>query len=608
MICAFFFLYIFLSNTYLQTLENGMLVDIFHFFRVPSYIDGHLFIGNSYSHIQFSSPTDTQTLFLIFFPSLAVCTSATLESRIRILIFGGLCFIGFVLSQFLIISGMLALGITSSTAFMQVSIISTGIVGSLIIEASLFTTMRLPKSTKVRVQIKRSYIDQYAILFLLLMGSFLLVYFMTTILNLKNDSAVTAYLALNLSTIFFFRYYVAYFFYETKTPTWVKVIKFQQIADRNNNMPLSFLLPAYNEEKHIRRCIESIDKAAAKYPGRTEIIVINDGSTDDTRSIASSAIFNLKHASGKVFNIPNSGKGFALQYGLKRITGDVVFRIDSDSAIAENSIARVMNHFRDPWVGSVSGLILPLEEKSWLQKIWILHYALITFYKRGWELTDSFLVQPGAFSVFRKDALVKVGGWADDILGEDSDIVVRLARAGYRNEYEQFAIAQSDIPDNLKDLREQRLRWSMSFYQARAANLDTIKEFNGPLSVMFTMSILEHGLQYASALFVPFLLAQIVTGHNSINSLTALLGISVGLLTIELVTYGLQSLVNIYFLFKFNKSHIIKYIPMMRLYYFIYGMFIEPEAMEILLSVSSRWKLHSEKITKSLRKKVKEGI
>jgi cellulose synthase/poly-beta-1,6-N-acetylglucosamine synthase-like glycosyltransferase len=493
-------------------------------------------------------------------------------------------------------------------AFLQMSIIFTGIVGSLMIEASLFSTMRLPKRTKVRVVIKRSYLDQYAILFVLLVGAFLLVYFVTTILNLKNDSAVTAYLALNLSTILFFRYYVAYFIYETKTPMWAKAIRFQHPTQYNNNMSLSFLLPAYNEEKHISRCIESIDKAAAKYPGKTEIIVINDGSTDNTRSIASEAVLNLKSASGIVFNIPNSGKGFALQYGLKRITGDVVFRIDTDSAITEYAIARVMNHFKDSLVGSVSGLILPLEEKSWIQKIWNIHYALITFYKRGWELTDSFLVQPGAFSVFRKDALLKVGGWADDILGEDSDIVVRLARAGYKNEYEQYAIALSDIPDNLKDLREQRLRWSMAFYQARATNLDAIKEFNGPLSVMFMLSILEHGLQYASALFTPFLIAEVIVGHNSINSLIAILGISVGLLTIELVTFGLQSLVNVYFLFKFKKPYIVKYIPMMRLYYLIYGMFIEPESMEILLSVSSKWKRHNEKLTGALRKRAKEEI
>lgn len=604
-----FFACVLLSNSSIQTVENQILSDMLNFLHIPVYVNSDLVVGNMYAPVHFSSPIQTQILFLIFFISLAVCTRSTFTIRAKMLYFGALCFGAFILTQFSIIAGMLALGFTSNMAFLQASTVFTGIVGSLFIEMSLFSAIKLPERTQVPKMVTRNYIDEYAILAILLVGASLLVYFIINILNLQSNSPLTAYLALNLSTILYLRYYLAYFIYEVKTPAWVR----SHISQSNLqpfDVPISFLLPAYNEEKHIQRCIESIDKASSKYIGSTEIIVINDGSTDGTKKISSEAVLGLKNASGKVYNIPNSGKGFALQYGLERIKGDVVFRIDTDSFIDENAISRVMNHFKDPLVGSVSGLIMPLEEKSWIQKIWVLHYALLTFYKRGWELIDSVLVQPGAFSVFRTSSLKKVGGWADDILGEDSDIAVKLARCGYRNEYEQHAVVFSDIPSNLRDLREQRLRWSMSFYHARSAHLDTIKDFNGPISIMYSLNIVEHGLGYANALFVPFLLATFLTGYNnSLLALASLVGISTGLLAIEFVTYGLQSLVYAYFLVKFKKIYIIKYIPMMRLYSLIYSVFIETEGIEILLSVTSKWKQkHTKELTASLRKKIKEGV
>lgn len=604
-----FFSYVLLSNSVIRTAENQILSAMLVFFHIPAYVNANLIVvGNIYAPVHFDSPVETQVLFLIFFISLAVCTRSAFHVRTKILFYGMLCFGAFVLTQFSIIVCMLALGFTSNMAFLQASTVSTGVVGSLFIEISLFSAIKLPERRHVPKMIKRSYADEYVILAIMLVGASLLVYFIINTLNLQSNSPLTAYLALNLSTILYLRYYLAYFIYEIKTPKWAKLRTLQ--GNRPRMLPISFLLPAYNEEKYIRRCIESIDKAAGKYLGSTEIVVVNDGSTDDTKKISSEAILGLRNASGRVYSIPNSGKGFALQYGLERITGDIVFRIDSDSFIDENAISRVMDHFKDPMVGSVSGMIMPLEEKSWIQKIWVLHYALLTFYKRGWELIDSVLVQPGAFSVFRKNALVEVGGWADDMLGEDSDITVKLARCGYRNEYEQHAIAFSDIPSNLRDLREQRLRWSMSFYHARSAHLDTIKDFNGPISLMYSMNIVEHGLGYANSLFVPFLVSAFLTGYeNSILALGSLVGISAGLLAIESVTYGLQSLVYVYFLAKFKKLYIIKYIPMMRLYGLIYSIFIETEGIEILLSVTSKWKTkHTKELTDSLRQKIKEGV
>lgn len=610
MLCSIFFSYVLLSNSFIETLEEQILFGLLQFFRVSSfYLDGNLFVGSFYSSSQYFPPVHTQVLFLIFFPSLALATRSTFEIRMRILLFGGLCFIAFITIQFLIILTMLALGVTSDVGLVQASIIFTGVTAALVIEALLFTTITLPKQTKVQVAIKRSYIDEYVYLALLLLISSLLIYFIFTILQIKTDSPIASYVALNVSTILSFKYYLSYFLWEARAPIWAKWIRTQQKIQYSNNMAVSFLLPAYNEEKHIKKCVESIDRAAANYSGNTEIIIVNDGSTDNTGKISEEAIHNIKHCTGKVFHLPNSGKGIALQYGLERLTGDIVFRIDSDSIVDEYAITPILNHFKDPQVGSVSGMIFPMEEKSLWQKAMILLGCLFVFYRRGQELIDSILVQPGAFSVFRKEALIKVGGWARDQFGEDGELTIRLGRYGYKNEFEQHAIILSEAPRNLKELREQRIRWGIAYYHSRARNLQIIKEFNGPRSIMYILNLLSHGGGFAQALFWPFLIAAVLTDERySIYNFVTLLGIPLQLIVIELVVFGLQYILYIYFLFRFKKLYCIKYIPLMRLYVLVLTVFFKPEAMEILLFWSSKWKQHTKESNDALKKIIKKPI
>ena len=610
MVCAVFFSYVLLTNPFFEVVQEQILLGLLQFFQIQSfYLDGSLFIGSFYTPVEFVPSTYTQILFLIFFPSLAVATRANLDIRIRILLFGGLCFAVFIVTQFLIIVTMVGLGNASSVAFMHASIIFTGMAGSLIIEASLLFSITLPKTTKIQVLMKRSYVDEYVYLAALVIFASVLIYVILSILQIKIDSPIAAYVALNISTILGFKYFLSYFIWEIRVPMWSGWIRSTRPNTHGNKLPVTFLLPAYNEAKNVRKCIESIDKAASRYLGRTEIIVVNDGSTDNTGNIATEAILNLKHADGKVFNIPNAGKGAALHYGLQRLSGDIIFRIDTDSVVDEYAIAPIIRHFEDPRVGSVSGMIFPLEENSLWQKAMLLLGCLFIFYRRGQELIDSILVQPGTFSIFRKDALVKAGGWATDQFGEDGELTIRLGRLGYRNEFEQSSFVKSEAPKNLKELREQRIRWGIAYYHSRGRNLQIIKEFNGPRSIMYILNLMGHGGAFAQGLFWPFLIAALMVGGKySIYNFTTLFGIPLQLLTVELLVFGLQYLLYIYFLFKFKKLYAVKYIPFMRLYYLILSVFFKPEAMEILLVWSSKWKQHTKESNDALRKTIQKGI
>ena len=238
--------------------------------------------------------------------------------------------------------------------------------------------------------------------------SFLIVYTLNLLLRVEVNSPISAYLTLhvNISTAILLSYFLVYLIYAVKMPNWLKIANSSNIRINNNNLA-SFLIPAYNEEKTIKRCIESIDRGASRYIGKTEIIVVNDGSTDRTSKIIEDGIKQLKYSEGKLFNIPNSGKGFALAYGLERTSGDIIFRIDGDSTIDEYGISPIMNHFLYPQVGIVGGMILPLEQNTIIQKTMGLLFINFMFvFKRAQELVDSILVQAGAFSVFRKEALV----------------------------------------------------------------------------------------------------------------------------------------------------------------------------------------------------------
>jgi cellulose synthase/poly-beta-1,6-N-acetylglucosamine synthase-like glycosyltransferase len=601
-----------------QNLENQILLRMLHFIDISSYhANGNLYVGTARPPPIINPPVYWQLLFLVFFPTVAVTARINFRMRIRILIFGILCFFVFIISQFLVILFAYELGITQSLQHVvaQALLFITSISAGSIIALTLFSTLTLPNRTKIKPIIKRNYIKEYIFLISTFTGSFIIVYALNLILKIEANSPITAYLTLqvNISTTILLSYFFAYFIYAAKTPTWLKISNSSTMhfSNTNNNSLASFLVPAYNEEKTIKRCIESIDKAASRYDGKTEIIVVNDGSTDRTGEIIEDVIKHLKHSDGRLFNIPNSGKGFALAYGLEKTSGDIVFRMDADSIIDEFAISPIMNHFLDPDVGIVGGMILPLEEKTILQKtVGLLFINFMYIFKRAQELVDSILVQAGAFSVFRKEALLQVGGWNYDQFGEDGEITNRIARFGYKCELELRATAYSEVPPGIVDLTYQRSRWAVAFYHSRQRNLEVIKELKKPRSIIFLFNILTFGMSFAHSLIWPFLLASVITGFegSSLNHLPLYVGIPYKLAVIQSITFGIQIIMFVYFLRKANRVSNIIYFPLSRFLSILFSIYIRPQVMEVLLAWSSKWKEYSVEAFEDLRKEVKRSV
>jgi len=212
-------------------------------------------------------------------------------------------------------------------------------------------------------------------------------------------------------------------------------------------MRLSFVVPAYNEEAYLPACLESILAQTAELPpgadGKpvTEIIVVNNASTDRTREVA------LSYSGVTVVDEPRKGLTFARQAGFAASTGDLIANVDSDSRLTPGWVSSVLAAFdRKP---AMQDAKTPADSKRRLAAISgpVLYYDLTArqrffvhaFYLTGWAiyamnryiLRVGSMVQGGNF-VTARWALEEIGGFntAISFYGEDTDIARRLNAVG----------------------------------------------------------------------------------------------------------------------------------------------------------------------------------
>jgi cellulose synthase/poly-beta-1,6-N-acetylglucosamine synthase-like glycosyltransferase len=613
-VCAFVIAY--LSLRYLEHLisvEEQMLQGIFHFFNITfTFVDGVPYAEILGSHIAANVPIYPQLIFLIFFPTIAITSRINFKKRMQFLSFGLMCFCAFVILEFLTV--LIPVQMTSPIRHL-ISILLTLVVGGLIIELSIWSTISIPQPTKIKRILKRNYTKEYLLLLSVLVGSTLFTIYVIIFLRIALDSPLMIYALLTISSIASLSYLLANLFYEIN-----RQIRRQSKAKANNhpkrqhNLMISFLIPAYNEEQIIGKCIESIDRAAAKYGGRTEIVIVNDGSTDNTEKIVLDSLNKLTYAHGKIFTIANSGKGLALDYGLRRVSGEIVFRMDADSLIDKDAISPLVEHFEDPLVGSVSGFIFPLEATSILGKAQNVLYASYLYVKRAQELFDSIIVQPGPSTAFRKEALLKIGGWTHNQFGEDGEISSRMARFGYRSEFEQHSIVYSDLPQTLGGFIAQRSRWSVAYYHSRGRNLEQVKEMESPRALVFLHNLETHGAGFGLNFAWVLLAAAIVAGNTNffLADLTvpqSFLGtLFIKLTAIHIVITAAQVLLYAYALKKLNRLGDIKYYLVMRFLNLLISMWVKILATEAVLSWSSKWSKYNDEAFRDLRKYMHRNI
>lgn len=235
----------------------------------------------------------------------------------------------------------------------------------------------------------------------------------------------------------------------------------QKLASPNYFPPISILIPAYNEEKVLRRAIETTLEAT--YPADKEIIVINDGSTDMTFTIAQ----EYTGKGVKVIHRPNGGKAVAINHGLRFARGEIIVIVDADSLVGKNTLIELVQPLRDPDIAAVAGNIKVLNRMNWLTRCQALEYiASINVYRRALDVFGSVTVVPGALGAYRREVLEGSGLYDPDTLVEDFDVTMKTLKTGKVVQASTAAIAYTEAPQTLGQLARQRLRWYRGNFQA----------------------------------------------------------------------------------------------------------------------------------------------
>ncbi|SEK69748.1 bifunctional polysaccharide deacetylase/glycosyltransferase family 2 protein [Streptacidiphilus jiangxiensis] len=223
--------------------------------------------------------------------------------------------------------------------------------------------------------------------------------------------------------------------------------------------PATVIVPAYNESAGIEAAVRSL--VAQDHP--VEILVVDDGSSDGTADIAES----LGLPGVRVIRKENGGKPSALNTGIANSSFDLLVMVDGDTVFEPDAVRKLIQPFADPEVGAVSGNAKVVNRGGLLGRWQHIEYVVgFNLDRRLFDLAECMPTVPGAVGGFRKEALMRVGGLAEDTLAEDTDLTMALCRDGWRVVYEEGAVAWTEAPASLGALWKQRYRWCYGTMQA----------------------------------------------------------------------------------------------------------------------------------------------
>jgi poly-beta-1,6 N-acetyl-D-glucosamine synthase len=228
--------------------------------------------------------------------------------------------------------------------------------------------------------------------------------------------------------------------------------------------PVTIVVPVFNEEAVIAAALRSL--LALRYPV-FHVIVVDDGSTDGTFERASALEGQYGQCSVRVVRKRNGGKASALNVALALATTEFVLCMDGDSRLHPDTLRFAMRHFIDARVGAVAGNVKVVNRANLWTRLQALEYVEgLNTVRRAQGFLRVVNIIPGPIGIFRRDALVRVGGYDTDTYAEDADVTLKLLTAGWHIAYEERAIAYTEAPEHLLDLIKQRYRWTRGILQA----------------------------------------------------------------------------------------------------------------------------------------------
>lgn len=221
---------------------------------------------------------------------------------------------------------------------------------------------------------------------------------------------------------------------------------------RDHFKSITVIIPAHNEAPYLDASIRSVLRAV--FPGERQVIVVDDGSIDETAEIAK------RHDIILLRNRTHSGKSYSLNKALQRATGDLIAIVDGDSIIEPGALVELAREIGRERMGGVCGVV-KVKNRSRHINMWVHLELLYASLVRGlYTKIGANITTPGALSMYRRDALEEVKGFSTQGFSEDVDIAIKLIRSGYRIGFSERAISETNMPYDLKGFLRQRTRFA----------------------------------------------------------------------------------------------------------------------------------------------------
>ncbi|MCU1277099.1 MAG: Polysaccharide deacetylase/glycosyl transferase, group 2 family protein [bacterium] len=221
------------------------------------------------------------------------------------------------------------------------------------------------------------------------------------------------------------------------------------------------VIPAFNEGAVIVRTIDSVLDSDVP----VEVVVIDDGSSDDTAAIVARRY--LREPRVRLIRQANGGKASALRAGIAACRTEVIIALDADTLFAPTTVRRLIEPMFDPRVAAVAGTAeVGNLENGWARWQAVEYLTQQELERRAWDALAAVPIVPGAVGAWRRRALIDAGGFSSDTLAEDADLAMALCRRGWRVVHAATARARTEVPVTRRALVKQRVRWSFGVLQA----------------------------------------------------------------------------------------------------------------------------------------------
>jgi poly-beta-1,6-N-acetyl-D-glucosamine synthase len=216
---------------------------------------------------------------------------------------------------------------------------------------------------------------------------------------------------------------------------------------------VTVMVPCFNEEKTLAKTIESL--LNLKYPKeKLSIFIIDDGSTDNTPEIMRN--YKIGYPQIKTFGKENGGKWRALNYGLEKVTSEMVGCLDADSFVDQNALMEIVKKFQeDKEIMVVTPAMRIYRPDTIIRKIQSAEYDLGIFMAKIFSHLRATYVTPGPFSIFKTEVFKKIGKYRHAHNTEDLEIALRMQKAHMRIE-NVYTVG----PATAYKLYKQRIRWT----------------------------------------------------------------------------------------------------------------------------------------------------